>query len=369
MLWALETLGHGPSSAEAGSLFRKALPVLSSGVSKLTERYAGRALWAYRAAKTPALFDKVCGKCVNDIAHWTPSAVALLIRAVADAGVAQDKVADACSKHVTDRREAYGASSLVDAAWGLACYGGREDAVTAALESLDYACVGRRDAEGDGLARGGLATLGRTFAACLAPPLSGADAFARCVAQECHTLSPDELVVVAESFAALLARKVSTGPTGMVLVSGEGKPWSGGGADVSLALTNAAVSLKGDCDGATLLRLRGALESAGCASLLPQDFVSGTPTAPALDEALALFNEARASKLAAAPPVPSASPAVPSGDDEPAAKRARVDDDLDAASVKKLTVPKLRAALTARGLDASGLKAALQARLLGALVG
>ena len=75
---------------------------------------------------------------------------------------------------------------------------------------------------------------------------------------------------------------------------------------MSLALTNAAVSLKGDCDGATLLRLRGALESAGCSSLLPQDFVSGTPTAPALDEALALFNEARASKLAAAPPpVPS----------------------------------------------------------------
>ena len=67
----------------------------------------------------------------------------------------------------------------------------------------------------------------------------------------------------------------------------------------------------------------------------------------------------------AVPPV-DASPAVPS--DEPAAKRARVDD-LDADAVKKLTVPKLRAALTARGLDASGLKAALQARLLGALVG
>ena len=206
--------------------------------------------------------------------------------------------------------------------------------------------------------------MGRTFAACLAPPLNGADAFARSIAQECHTLSPDDLVVVTESFAALLARKVSNGPTGMVLVSGDGKPWSGGGADVSLALTNAAVSLKGDCDSATLLRLRGALESAGCASLLPQDFVAGAPTAPALDEALALFNEARASKLAA---VPSASPAVPSG--EPAAKRARVDDDLDADAVKKLTVPKLRAALTARGLDASGLKAALQARLLGALVG
>ena len=365
VLWSLETLGHGPSSVEAGSLFRKALPVLSDAPSKLTERYAGRALWAYRGAKTPSLFDRVCGKCVNDVAHWTPSAVALLIRAVADAGVAQDKVADACSKHVTDRREAYGASSLVDAAWGLACYGGREDAVTAALESLDYACVGRRDSEGDGLARGGLATLGRTFAACLAPPLSGADAFARSIAQECHTLSPDDLVVVTESFAALLARKVSNGPTGMVLVSGDGKPWSGGGADVSLALTNAAVSLKGDCDGATLLRLRGALESAGCASLLPQDFVSGAPTAPALDEALALFNEARASKLAAAPPVPS--PAVPSGD-EPAAKRARVDD-LDAGAVKKLTVQKLRAALTARGLDATGLKAALQDRLLGAIVG
>ena len=233
--------------------------------------------------------------------------------------------------------------------------------------------------------RGGLATLGRTFAACLAPPLNGADAFARCVAQECHTLSPDDLVVVTESFAALLSRKVSNGASGMVLVSGDGKPWSGGGADVSLALTNAAVALKGDCDGATLLRLRGALESAGCASLLPQDFVSGAPTAPALDEALALFNEARASKLASAaapPPVPSAvpsavpppavppvdaSPAVPSG--EPAAKRARVDDDLDADAVKKLTVPKLRAALTARGLDASGLKAVLQARLLEALVG
>jgi hypothetical protein len=109
------------------------------------------------------------------------------------------------------------------------------------------------------------------------------------------------------------------------------------------------------------------LESAGCASLLPQDFVSGAPTAPALDEALALFNEARASKLAAAPP-PVPSPAVPSGDDEPAAKRARLDD-LDADSVKKLTVPKLRAALTARGLDATGLKAALQARLLEAIVG
>ena len=208
---------------------------------------------------------------------------------------------------------------------------------------------------------------GADLRGCLAPPLSGADAFARCVAQECHTLSPDDLVVVAESFAALLARKVSNGPTGMVLVSGDGKPWSGGGADVSLALANAAVSLKGDCDGATLLRLRGALESAGCASLLPQDFVSGAPTAPALDEALALFNEARASKLAAAPP-PVPSPAVPSGDDEPAAKRARLDD-LDADSVKKLTVPKLRAALTARGLDATGLKAALQARLLEAIVG
>ena len=118
VLWALETLGHGPSSEAAGSLFRRALPVLSDAPSKLTERYAGRCLWAYRAAKTPALFDRVCGKCVNDIAHWTPSAVALLIRAVADAGVAQDKVADACAKHVTDRREAYGASSLVDAAWG-----------------------------------------------------------------------------------------------------------------------------------------------------------------------------------------------------------------------------------------------------------
>jgi len=66
---------------------------------RLTERYAGRALWAYRAAKTPALFDRVCGKCESSIAHWTPSAVALLIRAVADAGVAQDKVADACARH------------------------------------------------------------------------------------------------------------------------------------------------------------------------------------------------------------------------------------------------------------------------------
>ena len=66
VLWALETLGHGPSSAEAGSLFRRALPVLSDAPSKLTERYAGRCLWAYRAAKTPALFDRVCGKCVND---------------------------------------------------------------------------------------------------------------------------------------------------------------------------------------------------------------------------------------------------------------------------------------------------------------
>ena len=141
----------------------------------------------------------------------------------------------------------------------------------------------------------------------------------------------------------------------MVLVSGDGKPWSGGGADVSLALTNAAVSLKGDCDGATLLRLRGALESAGCASLLPQDFVAGTPTAPALDEALALFNEARASKLAAAPRCLPRRPRCLRGRRtrrEARARRRRSDAD----AVKKLTVPKLRAALTARGLDATGLK-------------
>ena len=40
---------------------------------------------------------------------------------------------------------------------------------------------------------------------------------------------------------------------------------------------------------------------------------------------------------------------------------------LDAATVKKMTVAKLRAALAARGLDTKGLKAALQARLLEAV--
>ena len=40
---------------------------------------------------------------------------------------------------------------------------------------------------------------------------------------------------------------------------------------------------------------------------------------------------------------------------------------LDAATVKKMTVAKLRAALAARGLDTKGLKAALQARLLEAI--
>jgi hypothetical protein len=47
-------------------------------------------------------------------------------------------------------------------------------------------------------------------------------------------------------------------------------------------------------------------------------------------------------------------------------KRHRAD--LDAGAVKQMTVPKLRAALTARGLDAKGLKVALQARLLEAIV-
>ena len=70
------------------------------------------------------------------------------------------------------------------------------------------------------------------------------------------------------------------------------------------------------------------------------------------------------------------------GDPRPSPKRARVDDapavaepepaaapapELDAATVKKMTVAKLRAALSARGLDTKGLKAALQARLLEAI--
>ena len=70
------------------------------------------------------------------------------------------------------------------------------------------------------------------------------------------------------------------------------------------------------------------------------------------------------------------------GDPRPSPKRARVDDapavaepepaaapapELDAATVKKMTVAKLRAALAARGLDTKGLKAALQARLLEAI--
>ena len=75
----------------------------------------------------------------------------------------------------------------------------------------------------------------------------------------------------------------------------------------------------------------------------------------------------------------------PAGDPRPSPKRARVDDtpaaaaepapapaptaapELDAAAVKKMTVAKLRAALTERGLDTKGLKAALQARLLEAV--
>ena len=110
--------------------------MLSDAPSKLTERYAGRALWATAQRRRRRSSTGSVGN-VNHPSRWTPSAVALLIRAVADAGVAQDKVVDACARHVSDRREAYGASSLVDAAWGLACYGGREDAVTAALEALD----------------------------------------------------------------------------------------------------------------------------------------------------------------------------------------------------------------------------------------
>ena len=68
------------------------------------------------------------------------------------------------------------------------------------------------------------------------------------------------------------------------------------------------------------------------------------------------------------------------GDPRPSPKRARVDEtpaepepaaapapELDAATVKKMTVAKLRAALAARGLDTKGLKAALQARLLEAI--
>ena len=74
----------------------------------------------------------------------------------------------------------------------------------------------------------------------------------------------------------------------------------------------------------------------------------------------------------------------PAGDPRPSPKRARVDDapaaaaaepepaaapapELDAATVKKMTVAKLRAALAERGLDTKGLKAALQARLLEAV--
>jgi len=47
-------------------------------------------------------------------------------------------------------------------------------------------------------------------------------------------------------------------------------------------------------------------------------------------------------------------------DEAPAAAAA---EPLDEAAIKKMTVPKLRAALTARGLDTTGLKAALLARL------
>ena len=89
---------------------------------------------------------------------------------------------------------------------------------------------------------------------------------------------------------------------------------------------------------------------------------------------------------AGGPPAPEPEPpAVPPADapkrpasPEPAApppKRARVDEapaaaaveSLDEAAVKKMTVPKLKATLTARGLDTKGLKAALLARLLGAI--
>jgi len=56
--------------------------------------------------------------------------------------------------------------------------------------------------------------------------------------------------------------------------------------------------------------------------------------------------------------------AAPSAEPEPAAAPAP---ELDAATVKKMTVAKLRAALAARGLDTKGLKAALQARLLEAI--
>lgn len=404
VLWALEALGAGPASDDAGALFRASLGVLIAAPAKLTERYAGRALWAYRNMRTAAsLFENVGKECVPHIAHWTPSAVALLIRAVADAGYENATLADACAKHVTARVGAYGANALVDAAWGLACYGGREKAVCTALEALDYPLVGQ--AEGDGLQRGGLALLGRTFAACLAPPLRGVDAFARCVARDCHLLAPSDLVAVAESFSVLRARRVAPGGSGDVLVSGGGMPWLCGGAEVPPALAQAGVALRdaGVCDSSTLQRLRGALEAAG--AVLPQDFVSATPpTASALDEALALFSEARASKLqsapaparpaatdffegpppAAPPPVPPASspkpaavpPAAPSsapkrsapgdGEEPAAAKRHRAD--LDAGAVRQMTVPKLKAALTARGLDAKGLKAALQARLLEAVV-
>ena len=56
VLWALETLGHGPSSAEAGSLFRRALPVLSDAPSKLTERYAGRCICGPTARRRRRLY-------------------------------------------------------------------------------------------------------------------------------------------------------------------------------------------------------------------------------------------------------------------------------------------------------------------------
>ena len=109
----------------------------------------------------------------------------------------------------------------------------------------------------------------------------------------------------------------------------------------------------------------------GLRSLLPQDFVAGAPTAPALDEALALFNEARASKLAAAPPpVPSAAPpAVPSGDDEPAAKRARASPTILMPTRSRNLPCRNCARRRPRAARRVGPPSALQARLLGALVG
>ena len=66
---------------------------------------------------------------------------------------------------------------------------------------------------------------------------------------------------------------------------------------------------------------------------------------------------------------PAAEP-VPAAEPEPAAAApaaAAFDEAAATKECKKLTVPKLRAALEAAGADTKGLKAALQARLLEAV--